>query len=264
MQNLNRPISSYHRQNGKRDEIDCKSDNNMELVTPESLISKLNSHINKNKLKKSDLLDNSCIYLDMDDFKELFKRIRFETNQNELNCLFKFRNNSFDEGYLYGKAFLENLNLADDLHQKHRSENTHKTFEVEENELDSSPDTRVEIKEIKGESIKQKQLNKQLKEIKDMKKPNKEKIDFNEINNQLKLIQNEVHDIVQRDKSVGVGGNPKGIFSKKAAIGNNQFDNSRKFSARNISSRNDISSSNTSEVRTTYLLSKNLLACLLL
>lgn len=179
----------------------------------------MNSHIKKNKLKKTDLLDNSAIYLDLDDFKELFKRIRFEINQNELNGLFKYKNNSYDEGYLFGKNFLENINIAN--------------FTQEDNIYENVNYGNIEIKD----------------EI-DERKNRIKKVDFNEINNQLKIIQNEVNDIVKKNKSVG-----KNKIASANKPNYNPFDSSRKFSARNISSRNDISSSNTSDMKTSNLIS---------
>jgi len=210
---LNRPISSYHRQNGKRDEIDCKSSDNFD-INLDNLISRLNNHIKKYKFKKSDILDNSTIYLDLDDFKEIFKRIRFEINQSELNSLFKYKNNSYEEGYIYGNVFLENCNLQE-------LTLTEKT--LEEHKYENNIGGRIN------------------------------KIDFKEINNQLKLIQNEVNDIVKMDSNSA---------NKRVLTGNKIFQNkfdTRKNSAKNISYRDNISSSNTSEIKnTTFAISKYL------
>lgn len=154
MQNLNRPISSYHRQSGKREEVDCKSSENLE-VSIENLISRINSHIVKLNFKKSDILDNSGVYLDIDDFKEFFKHMKFDINQSELSCLFRHKNNSYEEGYIYGKTIVDVLSLNDLL----------------------PSDKTLEEEKISTKSFK------------------KNEYDLKDINNQLKVIQNEVNEI---------------------------------------------------------------------
>jgi hypothetical protein len=105
IQNLQRPISSYHRGvSGKREETE--GDFNLE-----SFISKFNTHIWKFKIKKNDFIDNPDIFFDKKEFHKLFKNIRFEVTSNELQELFSFRNSSADEGYILGKTFLNNFNF---------------------------------------------------------------------------------------------------------------------------------------------------------
>jgi hypothetical protein len=115
IQNMLRPISSYHRNNmsGKRDE--AESDFNLE-----NFITKFSSHISKFKIKKNDFIDNPDIFLDKKEFHKLFKNARFEISNNELNELFSFRNTAADEGYILGKTFLNNFNFkwAEELENK--------------------------------------------------------------------------------------------------------------------------------------------------
>jgi len=122
-------------------------------------------------------LDNSGIYLDEDDFKELFKKINFEISPNEIYSLFKYRNDSYDEGYYYGKKFLENCNLND------LSRLTEKT--LDENEINNY-----------NKNAK-KNANVNLKNIKDIDNDN---FNFSEINSQLKVIKNEGGNFVKNDK----------------------------------------------------------------
>jgi len=184
-------------------------------INCDNLISRLNTHIKNYNLKKSDLLDNSAIYLDIDDFKELFKRIKFEITLNDLNSLFKYKNNSWDEGYIFGKTFFENLNLTD-------LPFTEKTFE--ENKFNS----KNYLKNEKDNKINL--------------------IDFKDINDQLKLIQNEVKDIVKNN----LNSNKKNVISGTKT--NHVLD--RKFSSRNKSVKDKISSNNASEKKTSNFISK--------
>jgi hypothetical protein len=105
IQNLLRPISSYHRyMSGKREETE--GDFNLE-----SFINKFNGHLSKFKIKKNDFIDNPDIFFDKKEFHKLFKNIRYEIGNNELQELFSFRNSSADEGYILGKTFLNNFNF---------------------------------------------------------------------------------------------------------------------------------------------------------
>ena len=109
-------------------------------INIENVIIRLNDHILKNKLKKTDILDDSRIYLDIDDFKELFKRIRFDITSSELNSVFKYKNNSYEEGYIFGKIFTENCILENLPYDE--------TFETKKTNKKINTENKLDFKEI--------------------------------------------------------------------------------------------------------------------
>jgi hypothetical protein len=130
MQNNQRPISRYQRDrvtSGVRrdEEIDAQADNQQALNFDE-LFLKLNSFIIKNKIGKSDFMDNPKLFMNFEDFKDLFKKKRFELSQNELSFLFTYKNSSHEDGYILGETFFINFN-------KLQWSDSQNTFESEEN-----------------------------------------------------------------------------------------------------------------------------------
>ncbi len=75
----------------------------------EKFFLRFNKFILKNKIAKEDFLENDKLYLNLGDFKELFKKIRFEISSAELYHLFNFNNDLSKEGYILGKQFLTNF-----------------------------------------------------------------------------------------------------------------------------------------------------------
>lgn len=104
VQNPTRPISSYQRV------LSANSRSEDPPMSPSSLIQRLNSHIGKNKISEREFLNrNEDIYLDLNEFKNLFKQIGFELTGTELNFLFMTNNQSSKDGFLLGKSFSRNF-----------------------------------------------------------------------------------------------------------------------------------------------------------
>jgi hypothetical protein len=104
IENLHRPISSYQRNMsaGKREEKE-------EEFKIEIFIQKFQNFVSKNKIKISSFIENPDIFLDFDEFMELFKNIKFDVKANELQLVFSFNNKNND--YLLGKTFLNNIDI---------------------------------------------------------------------------------------------------------------------------------------------------------
>lgn len=102
IENPHRPISSYQRglSAGRRED---KEDE----FRIDTFVQKLQSHVNKNKIKINDFIENPDIFLDFDEFKELFRNIKYDIKDSELQILFNYNNNNSD--YLLGKTFLNNI-----------------------------------------------------------------------------------------------------------------------------------------------------------
>ena len=111
IQNVQRPISKYQRnQQDKRDinsEQDNKEVNSISNVNIPELVARLNFLIQKNKVLRTEFCDNPEIFLDLNDFKELFRKIHFVISNNELNALFAYNNPSVNEGFILCKTFFE-------------------------------------------------------------------------------------------------------------------------------------------------------------
>ena len=116
MQNVQRPISKYQRnQQDKKDannEQENKELNEIANINIPDLITRLDRIIKKNKITKSEFCDNTEIFLDINDFKELFRKIHFAINNSEVTALFNYRNPSAEEGFILGKTFFNSHKLA--------------------------------------------------------------------------------------------------------------------------------------------------------
>jgi hypothetical protein len=115
MQNVQRPISKYQRtQQDKRDlnsEQENKEINDFSNVNIDELIHRLNYVISKNKISKTEFCDNPEIFLDINDFKELFRKIHFVISNTEVTALFHHNNSSVEEGFILCKTFFDTHRL---------------------------------------------------------------------------------------------------------------------------------------------------------
>jgi hypothetical protein len=104
IENPHRPISSYQRNMsaGKREEKE-------EEFRIDTFIKNFQSYVSKNKIKISNFIDNPDIFLDFDEFRELFRNIKYDIKDNELQILFNFNNKNSD--YLLGKTFFNNFDI---------------------------------------------------------------------------------------------------------------------------------------------------------
>jgi hypothetical protein len=104
IENPHRPISSYQRglSAGRREEKE-------EDFRIDGFIQKFQGFVNKNKIKITDFIENPDIFLDFDEFKELFRNIKYEIRDSEIEILFNYNNKISD--YLLGKTFLNNISI---------------------------------------------------------------------------------------------------------------------------------------------------------
>ena len=71
------------------------------------IMERFNNFIIKNKLTKEDFIESEDIFVSKEDFKDLFKRIRFEITKDELNFLFSYNNSYSSNDFIRMKSFLE-------------------------------------------------------------------------------------------------------------------------------------------------------------
>ncbi len=90
----NRPISSYHRNTHSASDRDIHNIN-ISDVNLNDLIERLSNHIKNKKICKLEFCENPTIYLDINDFADLFKKIKFEISKPEVYCLFQQNNPNY-------------------------------------------------------------------------------------------------------------------------------------------------------------------------
>lgn len=146
--NAQRPISSYQRnlysENNRKETNEDHPKTEANDINVGNVTEKFNKFISKNKIARNEFCDNSNIYLDQAEFKELFKKVRFEISTNELNFLFTHNNPNLEEGYILMNNFL-----------------THNEFNWKELQI-GRVDTNYDIKKINQDF---KQLNDEVLDI---------------------------------------------------------------------------------------------------
>jgi hypothetical protein len=73
---------------------------------------KLNDFVIKNKLTRDKICDNINLFLNFEDFKEMFKKVRFDCKPSDLMILFIHQNANKDEGYISIRKFFEMISLS--------------------------------------------------------------------------------------------------------------------------------------------------------
>lgn len=102
-----RPISSYQRNldSGKMRKADDE-----EVVNVKPLIEALQDHI-RNKITLSEFCDNPTLYLNEEEFGDLFRKVKFHLKPGQLSALFEQNNPFIKEGFIQIKKFVTNHEL---------------------------------------------------------------------------------------------------------------------------------------------------------
>ena len=116
--NSQRPVSSYHRYNNTennriptQEDDEMKENLKLDEINSYNIIQKLQEHIDMNKTTINDFCDNLNLFLNFDQFKDLFKNINFIINETEAKYLFEIKNPIFKEGYIQISSFENNHNI---------------------------------------------------------------------------------------------------------------------------------------------------------
>ena len=115
MQNIQRPISKYQRNQQDKRELNSEQENkelnDFSNINIPDVVNRLNALIKKNKISKMEFCDNPEIFLDINDFKELFRKIHCVISNAEVNALFNYNNPSVEEGFILCKTFFDTHKL---------------------------------------------------------------------------------------------------------------------------------------------------------
>lgn len=71
------------------------------------ILERLNNFIKKNKIKKEDFIESDELFVSKEDFKALFKKIRFDLSIEEINFLFFYNNQYSSNEFIRMKNFLQ-------------------------------------------------------------------------------------------------------------------------------------------------------------
>jgi hypothetical protein len=87
-------------------ETSSKKKENIE-IDYKKILERFNEFIKKHKIKKEDFIESEDLFLNKEDFKDCFKKLRFELNKDEENFLFHYNNQYSTNDFIRMKNFLE-------------------------------------------------------------------------------------------------------------------------------------------------------------
>jgi len=102
--------------NGEKNTIQNNSPPKNIHLNHKEIMERLNSFIKKKKIKKDEFIESEEIFLSKEDFKDIFRKLRFDISKDEINFLFHFNNNYSANDFIRMKNFLDLHNFEfDDL-----------------------------------------------------------------------------------------------------------------------------------------------------
>ena len=90
--------------------INNNDDSNENDLSVEQVLKDLNNFLISHKIKKTDFLDNCGVFLNFEDFVDIFKQIHYIVNKKYLRMLFNYNNpEGAKDDYIHMKNFVKNL-----------------------------------------------------------------------------------------------------------------------------------------------------------
>ena len=110
----NSNIKEHQSKNNTNVVNNINDNNNAEVnendLTVEQVLQDLNNFLISHKIKKSDFLDNCGVFLNFDDFVDIFKQIHYTVNKKYLRMLFNYNNpEGAKDDYIHMKNFVQYL-----------------------------------------------------------------------------------------------------------------------------------------------------------
>ena len=151
-------------------------------LTVEQVLQDLNNFLITHKIKKSDFLDNCGVFLNFEDFIDVFKQIHYTVNKKYLKMLFTYKNpDGAKDDYIHMKNFVNHLTFykidgivsdsefskADSNTASNQSNSKFSQQNILSKTLSEAPDMRSNrsIYEIKYINEQYNQFNKEIIEI---------------------------------------------------------------------------------------------------
>ena len=171
-------------------------------LTVEQVFQDLNNFLISHKIKKSDFLDNCGVFLNFEDFVDVFKQIHYTVNKKYLRMLFNFNNpEGAKDDYIHMKNFVQNL-----------------TFYKIDGIVSDSEFSKVDSNTVSNQSnskfSQQNILSKTLSELQDIKS-SKSVYEIKYINEQYNQFNKEIIEILKNSKKNYFANNYNNILTSK-------------------------------------------------
>ena len=178
---------------------DDESENSLSV---QQIFQDLNNFLITHKIRKSDFLDNCGVFLNFEDFCEVFKQIHYTVNKKYLRMLFVFNNpEGAKDDYIHMKNFLNYL-----------------TFYKIDGVVSDSEFSKIDSNTVSNQSnskfSQQNILSKTLSDVADAKS-NKSIYEIKYINEQYNQFNKEIIEILKNTKKSKPGYNYNNIIGSK-------------------------------------------------
>ena len=174
----------------------------------------LNNFLISHKIKKSDFLDNCGVFLNFEDFVEIFKQIHYTVNKKYLRMLFNYNNpEGAKDDYIHMKNFVNNLTF-------YKIEGI-----VSESEF-SKVDSNTASNQSNSKASQQNILSKTLSEVADIKS-SRSVYEIKYINEQYNQFNKEIIEILKNSKKRPLQSNNNNVLTNKRLGQRKNMINSR-------------------------------------
>ena len=185
--------------NANENKNDDESENSLNV---QQIFQDLNNFLITHKIRKSDFLDNCGVFLNFEDFCEVFKQIHYTVNKKYLRMLFVFNNpEGAKDDYIHMKNFLNYL-----------------TFYKIDGVVSDSEFSKIDSNTVSNQSnskfSQQNILSKTLSDVADAKS-NKSIYEIKYINEQYNQFNKEIIEILKNTKKSKPGYNYNNIIGSK-------------------------------------------------
>ena len=194
-------------------------------LTVEQVLQDLNNFLIVHKIKKSDFLDNCGVFLNFEDFVDVFKQIHYTVNKKYLKMLFDYKNpDGAKDDYIHMKNFVNFLTF-------------YKIEGIASDSEFSKADSNTASNQSNSKMSQQNILSKTLSEAADMKS-NRSVYEIKYINEQYNQFNKEIIEILKNSKKKPFENKYSGALSSKRSNQKKNFGNSR-ISIESRSKKND-------------------------
>ena len=200
-------------------------DSNENDLTVEQVLQDLNNFLITHKIKKSDFLDNCGVFLNFEDFVDVFKQIHYTVNKKYLKMLFNYKNpDGAKDDYIHMKNFVNYLTF-------------YKIEGIVSDSEFSKVDSNTASNQSNSKFSQQNILSKTLSEVADMKS-NKSIYEIKYINEQYNQFNKDIIEILKNSKKKPYETKYNNALSSKRSNQKKNFGNSR-ISIESRTKRND-------------------------
>ena len=190
------------------------NESNENDLTVEQVLQDLNNFLIAHKIKKSDFLDNCGVFLNFEDFVDVFKQIHYTVNKKYLKMLFNYKNpDGAKDDYIHMKNFVNYLTF-------YKIEGI--VSDSEFSKVDSNTASNQSNSKLSQQNI----LSKTLSEVADMKS-NKSIYEIKYINEQYNQCNKDIIEILKNSKKKPYETKYNNALSSKRANQKKNFGNSR-------------------------------------